>query len=155
VDESSSLVASTVLGRSVHAKVGGCERVLRSIHARSRPRLPPRGDPSNRRGWGCFSRPARDCESCLSIDVRQWHRRGLLRHAGQRFSSSWNRSGEPLGSIDVRTEADAVVLLSREVASGDPSSSACRSYGRSATSAAHVPGFVAARLSATDPADGA
>jgi hypothetical protein len=50
------------------------------------------------------------CESCLSIDVRQWHRHGLLRHAGLRFTWSWTRHGKPLGSIDVRTAADAVVL---------------------------------------------
>ena len=50
------------------------------------------------------------CESCRFIDVREWHRRGWLR-TGQRFSSSWTWDGEPLGSIDVRTEADAVVLI--------------------------------------------
>ena len=49
------------------------------------------------------------CESCLSIDVRQWRRHGLLKHAG-RFTWSWTRHGKPLGSIDVRTAADAVVL---------------------------------------------
>jgi hypothetical protein len=38
-----------------------------------------------------------------------WHRRGCLR-AGRRFTWSWTRDGKPLGSIDVRTEADAVVL---------------------------------------------
>ena len=50
------------------------------------------------------------CESCLSIDVRQWHRQGLLRYTGLRFTWSWNRRGTPLGAIDVRIEADAVVL---------------------------------------------
>ena len=55
------------------------------------------------------------CESRLSIDVREWHRQGLLRPAGQRFSHSWTRNGKPLGSIDVRTEADAVVLLFKEI----------------------------------------
>jgi hypothetical protein len=34
----------------------------------------------------------------------------LLRYAGLRFTWSWTRCGEPLGSIDVRTAADAVVL---------------------------------------------
>jgi hypothetical protein len=52
------------------------------------------------------------CESCLSIDVRQWHRQGLLRPVGQRFSYSWTRDGKPSGSIDVRTAADAVILTS-------------------------------------------
>jgi hypothetical protein len=51
------------------------------------------------------------CESCLSIDVRQWHRQGLLRHAGLRFTCSWTRYGERSSSIHVRTEADAVVLI--------------------------------------------
>jgi hypothetical protein len=41
--------------------------------------------------------------------VRQWHRRGLLRHAGLRFTWSWSRRGEPLG-IDVRMEANVAVL---------------------------------------------
>jgi hypothetical protein len=49
------------------------------------------------------------CESRLSIDVRQWHRLGLLR-PGRPFTWSWTRHGEPLGSIDVRTEADAVIV---------------------------------------------
>jgi len=50
------------------------------------------------------------CESCRSIDVREWRRWGLLRAAGQQFSYSWTRYGEPAGSVDVRTEAGAVVL---------------------------------------------
>ena len=50
------------------------------------------------------------CESRTAIDVRSWHREGLL-HAGQYFSCSWTRGGEPSGSINVRTETDAVVLI--------------------------------------------
>src|SRR6516162_8341043 len=50
------------------------------------------------------------CESCLSIDVREWHRRRWLR-AGQRFTSSWTRCGEVLGSVVVRTETDVVILM--------------------------------------------
>jgi hypothetical protein len=50
------------------------------------------------------------CESCKSIDVRHWHREGLL-SAGQYFTCSWRySSGEKSGSINVRTERDAVVL---------------------------------------------
>src|SRR5690348_12954809 len=49
------------------------------------------------------------CESCKSIDVRQWHRRGRL-FAGQTFSWGWSCGGEPSGSIQVRTRSDAVVL---------------------------------------------
>jgi hypothetical protein len=47
-----------------------------------------------------------------SIDVRDWHRQELL-PAGQRFSLSWTRAGEPSGGISVRTEANAVVLTFR------------------------------------------
>jgi hypothetical protein len=52
------------------------------------------------------------CESCISIDVRRWHREGRL-HAGHSFTCSWTFGGEPFGSIKVRTEADAVVLMYR------------------------------------------
>jgi hypothetical protein len=52
------------------------------------------------------------CESCTSIDARRWHREGRLR-AGQHFSCSWTCGGEPSGSINVRTERDAVVLVYR------------------------------------------
>jgi hypothetical protein len=57
------------------------------------------------------------CESCTSIDVRQWHREGRL-HPGQQFSWSWTRGGEPAGSIAVRVESDAVVLNYRAESSG-------------------------------------
>ena len=52
------------------------------------------------------------CEACISIDVRRWHREGWLR-AGQYFSSSWTRGGEPSARINVRTEPNAVVLSYR------------------------------------------
>jgi hypothetical protein len=56
---------------------------------------------------------ARDtCESCKSIDVRRWHRAKRLR-AGQEFSWSWTCDGEPSGTIKVRAEPDAVVLIYR------------------------------------------
>jgi hypothetical protein len=45
------------------------------------------------------------CESCRSIDVREWARRAYLR-PGLRFSWSWSRDGEPWGSITVRTGPD-------------------------------------------------
>ncbi len=44
------------------------------------------------------------CESCLSVDVCEWHRQGLLR-LGLRFACSW-----PAASIEVRVSADAVIL---------------------------------------------
>ena len=50
------------------------------------------------------------CEGCVSIDMRHWHREGRL-HAGQHFPCSWTYAGRPFGSISVRTEADAVVLV--------------------------------------------
>jgi hypothetical protein len=52
------------------------------------------------------------CESCASVDVRRWHREGRLR-AGRYFSCSWTCGGEPSGSINVRAECDAVVLIYR------------------------------------------
>jgi hypothetical protein len=55
---------------------------------------------------------ARRAKACTSIDARRWHREGLLR-AGQYFSWSWTRGGEPAGSIGVRPEWDAVVLIYR------------------------------------------
>src|SRR5208282_708643 len=57
---------------------------------------------------GYSKRPT--CESCRFIDVREWHRQGLLRFNGLRFACSWTRGGEALGSIEVRSEADAVIL---------------------------------------------
>jgi hypothetical protein len=52
------------------------------------------------------------CESCTSIDVRRWHRRGRLR-PGQYFSWAWTRGGESAGSIWVGAEWDAVALSYR------------------------------------------
>jgi hypothetical protein len=49
------------------------------------------------------------CESCKSIDVRRWHRNGLL-SAGQHFTNSWTFGGLPAGTISVTTQADAVML---------------------------------------------
>jgi hypothetical protein len=67
-----------------------------------------------RRAYG--GRPT--CESCASIDAREWNRRGLLR-PDQAFSWSWDRGGEPCGSMFVRTEVDAVVLIFRWRNAGD------------------------------------
>ncbi len=52
------------------------------------------------------------CESCKSIDVRRFHREGRLL-AGQQFSWSWKRGNEPSGSINIRAEADTLVLTYR------------------------------------------
>jgi hypothetical protein len=50
---------------------------------------------------------AQTCESCRSIDVREWARRRYLR-PHQLFLWSWTRDGEPQGSITVRTGPEAV-----------------------------------------------
>jgi hypothetical protein len=34
------------------------------------------------------------CEACISIDVRDWARRGLLKRLGLVFPLSWTRGGE-------------------------------------------------------------
>ncbi len=47
-----------------------------------------------------------------SIDVRRWKRDGLLA-PNQSFVSWWSRDGETVGSIQVRTEADRVILTYR------------------------------------------
>ena len=52
------------------------------------------------------------CELYKSIDVRRWRREGRLL-AGRQFSWSWTSGGEPSGTINVRTEVDAVVLIYR------------------------------------------
>ena len=50
--------------------------------------------------------------------MREWKRRGLLR-PGQMFPESWNRAGVPCGSISVRAETDAVVLIFRSQHPGE------------------------------------
>ena len=56
---------------------------------------------------------ARDtCEACKSIDIRCWHREGQL-VAGHFFRWSWTCLGEPSGTINVRVEEDAIVLIYR------------------------------------------
>ena len=50
------------------------------------------------------------CELYMSIDVRRWRREGRLR-AGRQFSWSWTSGGETSGTIKVRSEVDAVVLM--------------------------------------------
>jgi hypothetical protein len=57
------------------------------------------------------------CESCPSIDVREWHRQGRL-DSGQQFSWSWTCGAESVGSISVRVESAAVVLSYRSCSLG-------------------------------------
>jgi hypothetical protein len=49
------------------------------------------------------------CEVHESIDIRNLHRRGLLR-PGLSFPYSWSRDGEPCGSINVRTLLAGAIL---------------------------------------------
>ena len=57
------------------------------------------------------------CESCPSIDVRQWHREGRL-YPGQQFPWSWTYGGDSAGSITVQVECAAVLLSYRSCYSG-------------------------------------
>jgi hypothetical protein len=51
-------------------------------------------------------------EGCQSLDVRQLHRKDLLR-PGLRFDWAWTRNNEPAGRISIETEHDALVLIYR------------------------------------------
>ena len=59
------------------------------------------------------SRARRTCETCNSIDVRDWHRRGLLA-VGRKFQWFWIGNPQHCGSIGVRSEGHAVILTYRE-----------------------------------------
>jgi len=48
-------------------------------------------------------------EQLMRVDIREWHRRGLLWDGG-RNSWSWNRGGEPVGSIMFIVTKQAVRL---------------------------------------------
>ena len=52
------------------------------------------------------------------IDVRRWQKKGLLNLA-QSFSWQWSRDGEVVGSIQVRSEVDHVILDYRYRSSGE------------------------------------
>jgi hypothetical protein len=56
--------------------------------------------------------PRATTDACMSIDVRSWHREGLLR-AGQCFTYSLTWMWEPTEAITVFTKADAVLLMFR------------------------------------------
>jgi hypothetical protein len=51
-------------------------------------------------------------ESCKALDVRVMQRMDLLQ-PGASGTSRWSRNGEPTGSVDFRTEPDAIVLIYR------------------------------------------
>jgi hypothetical protein len=52
------------------------------------------------------------CEGYHSLDVRQLHRKDVLR-PGLRFVWWWTRNNEPTGSITIEIEQDAIVLMYR------------------------------------------
>ena len=47
-------------------------------------------------------------ESCRSIDVLEWHRRGYLR-SPRWFSWAWTRDGERVASMNVEIQRDAEI----------------------------------------------
>ena len=55
---------------------------------------------------------AQPASSCRAIDVRPLHHEGCL-SAGQSFLWAWMSAGERSGSINVRTEQGAVMLIYR------------------------------------------
>ena len=57
-------------------------------------------------------------ESCRSIDVLEWHRRGYLR-SPRWFSWAWTRDGERVASINVETQRHAVTLKYRSRSYGE------------------------------------
>jgi hypothetical protein len=57
-------------------------------------------------------------ESCRSIDVLDWNRRGCLR-SPRRFSWAWKQGGERVASINVETEGHHVNLKYRSRSYGE------------------------------------
>jgi hypothetical protein len=95
-----------------------------------------------------MSRPAyggrTTCESCKSIDVRRWHREGLL-DPGRSFSVHWTHGGEPAGNIDFEGSRASSYLAfdGAGIATriGNPRSSGYPLNGRRAISVAGGPGL--------------
>jgi hypothetical protein len=75
---------------------------------------------AGRPGW------RRKCEHLVSLDIRQLHRRRLLR-PGSIFGWYWNRDGEPSGNVSVRIEHESLTLNYQWTPSGG------ESVGRSTT----------------------
>lgn len=64
-------------------------------------------------GYGSGRRGGRDTTSdYLRLDVRKLQRGGFLRF-GSRSSHTWSRGGQPIGSINMRSEHESVVLSYR------------------------------------------
>jgi hypothetical protein len=60
----------------------------------------------------------RTVESCRSIDVLDWNRRGFFEWP-RRFSWSWNRQGECVASINVATQKRVATLTYRSRSYGE------------------------------------
>jgi|RhiMetdeSRZDD1v2_1073273.scaffolds.fasta_scaffold28421_4 hypothetical protein len=60
----------------------------------------------------------RTVESCRSIDVLDWHRRGYFRSL-QCFSWAWTRNDKPVASINVQMERHSVTLRYRSRSYGE------------------------------------
>jgi hypothetical protein len=58
------------------------------------------------------------CEACISIDVRDWARRGLLKRLGLVFPLSWTRGGELYDHASVHVQTDSVMLSFRLQSAG-------------------------------------
>lgn len=65
------------------------------------------GGPGSGRRWHYGAKDATD--DYRALDVRRWQRDGLLT-PGRAFGWNWMRHGETVASIQVRTEADRVIL---------------------------------------------
>ena len=57
-------------------------------------------------------------EQLQRVEIGRWHRGGYLRE-GASFTWSWNRGGEPTGSIGVRVFGPDSLVLQYRVGSGD------------------------------------
>jgi len=66
-------------------------------------------------------------ESCRSICVLDWHRRGCFR-SSRRFSWAWRRDGERVASINVETERHRVTLKYRSRRYGEGWASAKQQF---------------------------
>jgi hypothetical protein len=74
--------------------------------------------PGTRSGRRWHSGACDATDDYRTLDVRRWHRDGLLA-SGRAFGWQWTRNGETVGSIQVRTEDDRVILASRRQSAGE------------------------------------
>lgn len=61
-------------------------------------------------GYSSGRKSVRKCTTdCLSFDVRQWQREGIL-VAGSSFNSNWSRQGKSVGNIGAKVESNQLTL---------------------------------------------